>query len=106
MLHSLGRLDEARALYRQALHIREVCQGQEHPDCAASLNNMAAALHSDGELDEAEVLYRRALRILEGHFGHHDKVRSTCVRSHPASPCGALPLPGSPLRTRCPNSQR
>jgi tetratricopeptide (TPR) repeat protein len=88
----MGKLDEAKVLYRQALHIREACQGQEHPDCASSLNNMAALLHSDGELDEAEVLYRRALRILEGYFGHNDKVSILSSYASPLPPSTFVPL--------------
>ncbi|MEH2316744.1 tetratricopeptide repeat protein, partial [Nostoc sp.] len=39
--------------------------GEEHPDVALSLNNLAALYDSQGRYSEAEPLYMQALDILE-----------------------------------------
>ena len=41
---------EARPLYERALAIREKALGPEHPDAAASLNNLAGLLEAQGDL--------------------------------------------------------
>ena len=43
--------------------------GDEHPDTAAGLNNLALVLHHQGKHAEAEPLYRRALEILGKALG-------------------------------------
>ncbi|NIZ14183.1 tetratricopeptide repeat protein, partial [Phaeobacter sp. HF9A] len=43
--------------------------GEEHPDYANRLNNLAALLMDTGYADEVEPLYREALTILEAVFG-------------------------------------
>ena len=43
--------------------------GQEHPDVATSLNNLANLYSSQGRYAEAEPLYQEALKIAEGHLG-------------------------------------
>ncbi len=43
-----GKLDEAEALHRRALHSRELVLGQHHPDTAASLTEMARVLQDQG----------------------------------------------------------
>lgn len=46
---------------------REV--GEEHPDVATSLNNLASLYKSQGGCSEAEPLYIQALDILERRLG-------------------------------------
>jgi tetratricopeptide (TPR) repeat protein len=64
-----GKYDEAELLYRRALAIREKVLGPDHPDVAASLNNLATLLDKQGKYDEAEPLYRRALAIRKKVLG-------------------------------------
>jgi tetratricopeptide (TPR) repeat protein len=79
LLEAQGKHDEAEPLYRQSLAIdrkvsalmsvclfhRTSCQvyGDEHPDVARDLNNLAALLRAQGKYDEAEPLYRQSLAI-------------------------------------------
>ncbi|MDZ8187923.1 MAG: tetratricopeptide repeat protein, partial [Nostoc sp. ChiSLP02] len=43
--------------------------GEEHPDVALSLNNLAALYYSQGRYSEAEPLYIQALDIFEQRLG-------------------------------------
>jgi tetratricopeptide (TPR) repeat protein len=48
--------------------------GEEHPDVATSLNNLAALYCSQGRYSEAELLYQQALEIRERRLGvNHPK---------------------------------
>src|SRR3989442_386611 len=49
--------------------IRERVLGPEHPDTAASLNNLAVLYGSQGQYGKAEPLYARALAIREKALG-------------------------------------
>ena len=69
MLKTQGKLAEAEPLYRRALAIREEKLGDDHPDVAQSLNNLALLLKTQGKLAEAEPLSRRALDIFEQKLG-------------------------------------
>src|SRR5712664_1632016 len=64
-IRSSGKFSEAVPLVQRALAIREKILGPEHPDVAASLDNMAGLYRDQGKYAEAEVLYRRALAIGE-----------------------------------------
>jgi len=68
-LRERARYAEAEPLYRRALEIVEKALGPEHPDVAASLNNLALLYHRQGRYAEAEPLYRRALEIREKVLG-------------------------------------
>jgi tetratricopeptide (TPR) repeat protein len=73
------RYDEAEPLYRKALAIcRKVCNihivtsfynhsykvlGEEHPDVADSIHELAGFFYTQGEYDKAEPLYRQSLAI-------------------------------------------
>ena len=41
---NVGKLDEAEPLFKQSLAIRKKVFGDEHPDVAGSLNNLASLL--------------------------------------------------------------
>jgi tetratricopeptide (TPR) repeat protein len=74
-----GKYDESEPLYQQSLAIRrKVCAihlaassrdhsckvlGEEHPDVAQSLNNLAELLRVQGKYDEAQPLYQQSLAI-------------------------------------------
>ena len=49
----------------QALELRKRLLGDEHPDVATSLNNLASLYYSQGRYSEAEPLYVQALKICE-----------------------------------------
>ena len=55
----------AEPLYERSLAIREKTLGPNHPDVAASLNNLAALYQAEGQYAAAEPLYTRALAINE-----------------------------------------
>ena len=49
--------------------MRKRLLGEEHPDVALSLNNLAALYESQGRYTEAEPLYQKALKMLEQLLG-------------------------------------
>jgi tetratricopeptide (TPR) repeat protein len=51
------------------LALRRQLLGEEHPDVAASLNNLALLYKSQGRYSEAEPLYIQALDICERRLG-------------------------------------
>lgn len=55
----------AEPLYRQALSMREQLMGEEHPDTARSLNNLAILTYKQGKIAEAESLFLRTLHMQE-----------------------------------------
>jgi tetratricopeptide (TPR) repeat protein len=56
-------------LYLEAKSIREKVLGKEHPDYAASLNNLANLYRDKGDYDKAEPLYLEAKSIREKVLG-------------------------------------
>ena len=56
-LSAQGKLDEAEPLYKEALAIDKKVYGDEHPDVAHDLNNLAGLLSN-------QVRYRSANRFL------------------------------------------
>jgi tetratricopeptide (TPR) repeat protein len=69
VLNAKGRVREAEPLIRRALVIHEVALGPDHPQVAATLNNLANLFQDKGRYAEAEPLYRRALAIYEASLG-------------------------------------
>uniref|UniRef100_UPI000A752B74 tetratricopeptide repeat protein n=1 Tax=Geitlerinema sp. PCC 9228 TaxID=111611 RepID=UPI000A752B74 len=75
LYQSQGRYEEAEPLYRQALEMRKRLLGEQHPDVATSLNNLAELYRSQGRYDEAEPLYRQALEMFKRLLGEqHPRV--------------------------------
>jgi tetratricopeptide (TPR) repeat protein len=81
----LGEIDDLLGLYQEeeryvqaALEIRMSQLGNNHPDVARSLNDLAASYKNQGRYDEAEPLYLRALEIRTSQLGnnHPDVARS------------------------------
>ncbi|WP_375471124.1 tetratricopeptide repeat protein, partial [uncultured Nostoc sp.] len=56
-------------LYIQALALRRKLLGEEHPDIAQSLNNLAKLYYLQGRYIEAEPFYLQALEIFERRLG-------------------------------------
>ncbi|MEH2162514.1 MAG: tetratricopeptide repeat protein, partial [Nostoc sp.] len=59
----------AEPLYLQALELRKRLLGDNHPDVAASLNNLAELYFFTGRYSEAEPLYLQAFAICEQTLG-------------------------------------
>ena len=77
----MGAYDRAEPLYRQALEIRKKALGEEHPDYATSLNNLAALYHAMGAYDRAEPLYRQALEIRKKALGEEHPDYATSLNN-------------------------
>ncbi|BAY28681.1 peptidase-like protein [Nostoc carneum NIES-2107] len=77
-LYQQGKYSEAIPIAERALAIREKILGQEHPDVAESLNNLALLYSSQGNYAKAEPLYHRSLAIWEKVLGkeHPDVANS------------------------------
>src|SRR5215472_620473 len=76
LMGALGVLFSGKALHdreeplkRRALAIDEANLGNDHPEIATDLNNLAQLLKDTNRLGEAEPLMRRALAITEASFG-------------------------------------
>jgi tetratricopeptide (TPR) repeat protein len=85
LLEAQGKYDEAEPLYRQSLAIDRkvsvlmyVClfhrtssqvYGDEHPEVATDLNNLAVLLEAQGKYNEAEPVYRQSLVIMRMVLG-------------------------------------
>jgi tetratricopeptide (TPR) repeat protein len=68
-------------LYQQALEMRRRLLGEEHPDVATSLNNLAGLYESQGRYSEAEPLYQQALEIYERQLGVNHPYTVTCRKN-------------------------
>jgi CHAT domain-containing protein/Tfp pilus assembly protein PilF len=64
-----GKYDEALPFAERVLEIRERLLGTEHPDVAASIDNLAGIYNGRGEYVKASPLYKRALDIREKALG-------------------------------------
>ena len=61
--------EQAVPLYLQALHIRELALGTEHPEVASVLTNLATVYKEQGNVAHARQLCEQALRIYEQTLG-------------------------------------
>ena len=68
LLHE-GKYAEAEPLALQAIEVSLKKNGPDHPDTAASLNNLALLYYNQAKYDLAEPLYERALAICEKVLG-------------------------------------
>jgi tetratricopeptide (TPR) repeat protein len=74
----LAAYAQARPLFERALAIREKALGPDHPDVAASLNNLAGLMQEQGDFTDALPLFERALAIREKALGPtHPNVASS-----------------------------
>ena len=73
-----GRFEEAEALFYRALHIREQVLGEEHPETAQILHDLAILRQREGNVREACSLAERALAIRSASLGDgHPKTLTT-----------------------------
>ena len=64
-----GRYRDAEPLYQEALAMRQRLLGDEHPDVATSLNNLAGLYKHQGRYSDAEPLYCQAIGIAYEQLG-------------------------------------
>ncbi|AOY81084.2 tetratricopeptide repeat protein [Moorena producens JHB] len=69
--HGQGTYDLAESWYEKCLEINRSRLGQEHPDVAASLNNLAALYCDQGRYDQAEPLCVKALEMRKQLLGEN-----------------------------------
>jgi tetratricopeptide (TPR) repeat protein len=70
LYRSQGRYNDAEPLYLQSLDIWKRQLGDDHPDVATSLNNLALLYESQGKYSEAEDLAQQALVIYQNRLGN------------------------------------
>ena len=68
-LYQDGRYPEAIKVSERALILAEKAFGPDHPNYAASLNNLAGIYKTQGKYAEAEPLIERSLKIMEKTVG-------------------------------------
>lgn len=80
LLSKQGRLDEAEALYREALGGNRRVLGDEHPSTLRVVSYMGLLYQRRGKLDEAEALFREALEARRLVLGdeHPETLNSIC----------------------------
>jgi hypothetical protein len=49
--------------------MQEKILGNDHPNLAATLNNLALVLREEGKLSESDATFRRVLEIRRKHYG-------------------------------------
>ncbi|MBE8968722.1 tetratricopeptide repeat protein [Nostocales cyanobacterium LEGE 12452] len=77
-LSNEGKYGEAIPLVERVLAIRKQTLGDEHPDVATSLNNLAFLYREQGHYKRAEPLYRQALEMYKRLLGNeHPGVANT-----------------------------
>ncbi|TRU11576.1 MAG: tetratricopeptide repeat protein, partial [Microcystis aeruginosa Ma_MB_F_20061100_S19] len=79
---SQGRYTEAEPLYLEALDLRKQLLGDNHPDVAQSLNNLAYLYQSQGRYKEAEPLYREAIKIATQVLGDNHPDSQTIMENY------------------------
>jgi Flp pilus assembly protein TadD len=65
-----GKYEEAEAMNRQTLALKETVLGREHPDTLTSMSNLALVLGRQGKYEEAEAMNRQTLALRETVLGH------------------------------------
>ena len=80
-LYGQGLYDSAIVVAKKAQRATEQDLGPEHPDIAASLNNLASLYHTQGQYAQAEFLYTRSLAICEKALGPDDPRVATSLEN-------------------------
>lgn len=60
-----GLVDDAVALYRRSIVIKQEVLGPSHPEVATTLHNLALLLEAAGRTDEARTAWSQARAVLE-----------------------------------------
>ncbi|NER24952.1 MAG: tetratricopeptide repeat protein [Symploca sp. SIO1C2] len=80
-LYQAGKYDEAIPLAEKALAILLRILGEEHPDVATSINNLAGLYESQGRYEEAEPFYLQALEMNKQLFGDEHPNVATSINN-------------------------
>ena len=80
-LYQQGKYNEAIPLAEQALAIRKKQLGDNHPDTATSLNNLALLYRLQGRYSEAEPLLKEALTISKQQLGDNHPDTATSLNN-------------------------
>jgi tetratricopeptide (TPR) repeat protein len=67
----MGNYTAAEPLYKEALAINKKVLGENHPDYATSLNNLAMLYDAMGNYTAAEPLFKEALAIYKKVLGEN-----------------------------------
>jgi tetratricopeptide (TPR) repeat protein len=86
-LYQQGKYNEAIPLAEQALAIRKKQLGDNHPDTATSLNNLAGLYRSQGRYAEAEPLYQEALAIIKQQLGDNHPATASSLNNLALESC-------------------
>jgi len=65
----LAKYDEAESHWKEALKIRERIFGENHPDVALMLNNLANIYMNEEQFEESEICFKRAINIWNTLYG-------------------------------------
>ncbi|MGH9281807.1 MAG: tetratricopeptide repeat protein [Acidimicrobiales bacterium] len=65
ILADAGRTDQAAALYRRSVRIKQRVLGPNHPEVATTLHNLALLFKTMGHVEEARSLWAEARAVLE-----------------------------------------
>jgi CHAT domain-containing protein/tetratricopeptide (TPR) repeat protein len=68
-LEKAGKYHEAMPIAQKVVSLRKEILGEQHPDYANSLNNLAALYSSTGDYAKAETLYHQAMEIVRKALG-------------------------------------
>ncbi|MEP6513035.1 MAG: CHAT domain-containing tetratricopeptide repeat protein, partial [Parafilimonas sp.] len=80
LYYELGDYDKAESLYLETKQIRENIFGKEHPDYAASCDNLAILYYELGQYGKAEPLYLEAKQIRKKVLGKdHPLYAESCL---------------------------
>src|SRR5204862_462468 len=80
-----GKYDEAEALYKRALEIRERVSGKQSINAAITLRNLANLYKMQGKYEQAEPLYQQALAIFKEKYQMEDRRTARCLTHSVAS---------------------
>jgi tetratricopeptide (TPR) repeat protein len=76
-----GDFENALVQFQKALEIRTRVFGSDHPNVAASFNNIGAVYEKKGDLENALVQHQKALKIRTRVFGS-DHLDVSVVQQH------------------------
>jgi tetratricopeptide (TPR) repeat protein len=80
-LYQQGKYAEAIPLAQRELAIRKQLHGENHPDVATSLNNLAELYRAQGRYTEAEPLYKQSLAMSKRLLGENHPSVATILNN-------------------------
>jgi CHAT domain-containing protein/Tfp pilus assembly protein PilF len=76
-----GRLPEAEAALNRAIVVGRAKSGEDHPNVASAMGNLAVVLEHETRFAEAEDLYKRTLAVDEKIFGPNHPVTAVALNN-------------------------